>query len=114
MRRARGQHDQRITATLRSSDFGACGCQREVTAARSRRRISGVESADLHRERGILRCLDSSGINGRKDEKDDAKATDAKRWVAAVHASGKLGVWSHVCFSAIVTRKAIDDAPHET
>jgi hypothetical protein len=36
---------------------------------------------------------------GRKDEKDDAKETAAKRWVAAVNRWGKLGVWSHhVCF----------------
>ena len=35
---------------------------------------------------------------GRRDAKD-AKATAAKRWVAAVNASGKLGEWSHhVCF----------------
>jgi type III restriction enzyme len=36
---------------------------------------------------------------GRKDEKDDAKSTAAKRWVAAVNTWGKLGIWSHhVCF----------------
>ncbi len=36
---------------------------------------------------------------GRKDEKDDAKETASKRWVAAVNGWGKLGTWSHhVCF----------------
>jgi type III restriction enzyme len=36
---------------------------------------------------------------GREDEKDLAKSTAAKRWVAAVNAWGKLGEWSHhVCF----------------
>jgi type III restriction enzyme len=47
---------------------------------------------------------------GRKDEKDDAKATAAKRWVAAVNAWGKLGTWSHhVCFSEAAVTAAIDE-----
>jgi hypothetical protein len=47
---------------------------------------------------------------GRKDEKDDAKETAAKRWVAAVNAWAKLGVWSHcVCFKEAAVTKAIDD-----
>ena len=36
---------------------------------------------------------------GRADEKDDAKATAARRWVAAVNCWGKLGTWDHcVCY----------------
>ena len=45
---------------------------------------------------------------GRKDEKDDAKETAAKRWVAAVNAWGKLGVWSHqVCFKESEIKAAV-------
>jgi len=48
---------------------------------------------------------------GRKDEKDDAKATAAKRWVAAVNAWGKLGTWSHhVCFAEAEVKAVLDDA----
>ncbi len=37
---------------------------------------------------------------GRRDEKDDAKWTAARRWVAAVNGWGKLGEWSHaVCWT---------------
>jgi type III restriction enzyme len=51
---------------------------------------------------------------GKKDEKDDAKATAAKRWVAAVNAWGKLGAWSHhVCFTTMDARKAIEVAARE-
>src|SRR5204863_6669316 len=51
---------------------------------------------------------------GRKDEKDDAKTTAARRWVAAVNAWGKLGVWSHhLCFSAMDARKALRNAAVE-
>jgi len=32
---------------------------------------------------------------GRPDEKDDAKATAARRWLEAVNAWGKLGHWDH-------------------
>lgn len=32
---------------------------------------------------------------GRPDEKDDAKATAARRWIAAVNSWGKLGRWDH-------------------
>lgn len=32
---------------------------------------------------------------GRADEKDDAKATAARRWVASVNSWGKLGGWEH-------------------
>jgi type III restriction enzyme len=52
---------------------------------------------------------------GRKDEKDDSKATAAKRWVAAVNAWGKLGDWSHhVCFKAAEVKAVVDDASHES
>jgi hypothetical protein len=48
---------------------------------------------------------------GRKEEKDDAKWTAAKRWVAAVNTWGKLGTWSHhVCFSADEARATIDSS----
>lgn len=36
---------------------------------------------------------------GRPDEKDDAKATAARRWVEAVNAWGKLGSWHHAICS---------------
>jgi type III restriction enzyme len=37
---------------------------------------------------------------GRADEKDDSKATAARRWVDAVNAWQKLGQWDHrVCYS---------------
>jgi type III restriction enzyme len=38
---------------------------------------------------------------GDPDEKDDAKATAARRWVAAVNAWGGLGAWEHaICYDA--------------
>jgi type III restriction enzyme len=38
---------------------------------------------------------------GEKDEKDDAKATAARRWVEAVNAWGGLGPWAHsICYDA--------------
>jgi type III restriction enzyme len=46
---------------------------------------------------------------GRKDEKDDAKETAAKRWVAAVNGWGKLGTWSHhVCFKEAEVQAALN------
>ena len=33
---------------------------------------------------------------GAPDEKDDAKATAARRWVEAVNTWGGLGVWTHL------------------
>jgi type III restriction enzyme len=48
---------------------------------------------------------------GRKDEKDDAKETAAKRWVVAVNAWGKLGTWSHrVCFTEAEAGTFLDAA----
>lgn len=46
---------------------------------------------------------------GRPDEKDDAKATAARRWVAAVNSWGKLGRWQHaVCRKRAEVAAAID------
>jgi hypothetical protein len=46
---------------------------------------------------------------GRRDEKDEAKETAAKRWVAAVNGWSKLGTWSHhVCFKEAEVRAALD------
>jgi type III restriction enzyme len=48
---------------------------------------------------------------GRRDEKDDAKWTAARRWVAAVNAWGRLGRWSHVvCWKESEVGGAIDQA----
>ena len=38
---------------------------------------------------------------GDPDERDDAKATSARRWVDAVNAWGELGTWAHlICYNA--------------
>ena len=38
---------------------------------------------------------------GDPDEKDDAKATAARRWVEAVNTWGGLGTWVHaICYDA--------------
>jgi type III restriction enzyme len=38
---------------------------------------------------------------GDPDEKDDAKATAARRWVEAVNTWGGLGTWTHhICYDA--------------
>jgi hypothetical protein len=38
---------------------------------------------------------------GNPDEKDDAKATAARRWVQAVNTWGGLGTWTHlICYDA--------------
>jgi type III restriction enzyme len=48
---------------------------------------------------------------GRKDEKDDAKWTAARRWVDAVNAWGKLGEWSHhVVWKESEVKPLIDEA----
>jgi type III restriction enzyme len=47
---------------------------------------------------GALLLLEGKGV---ADEKDDAKATAARRWVQAVNTWGGLGVWSHhICYDA--------------
>jgi len=54
---------------------------------------------------------------GKKDEKDDAKWTAARRWVAAVNAWGKLGRWEHaVCYrrtdvGTVIARGLTDASP---
>lgn len=46
---------------------------------------------------------------GDPDEKDDAKATAARRWVEAVNTWGGLGVWSHeICYDTSVMATQID------
>jgi type III restriction enzyme len=48
---------------------------------------------------------------GRKDEKDDAKATAARRWIAAVNRWGKLGHWEYaICFKESEVKALIDEA----
>jgi type III restriction enzyme len=47
---------------------------------------------------------------GDPDEKDDAKATAARRWVAAVNTSAGLGVWDHaICYDASTLAHLLDD-----
>jgi type III restriction enzyme len=63
-------------------------------------------------DEGVMLLIEGKG---RKEEKDDAKWTAARRWVAAVNAWGKLGRWSHdVCFqrseTAACITKAIDES----
>jgi type III restriction enzyme len=54
---------------------------------------------------------------GDADEKDDAKATAARRWVAAVNTWGGLGVWDHsICYDAstlagVLNKHARADVP---
>ncbi len=46
---------------------------------------------------------------GDADEKDDAKATSARRWVQAVNAWGELGQWTHViCYDAADLRDQLN------
>jgi len=48
---------------------------------------------------------------GKADEKDDAKATAARRWVAAVNTWGKLGRWGHdICYQEAAVADIIDRA----
>jgi type III restriction enzyme len=47
---------------------------------------------------------------GDPDERDDAKATAARRWVAAVNTWGGLGVWDHaICYDASTLANMLDD-----
>lgn len=49
--------------------------------------------------------------SGRDDEKKHAKATAARRWVAAVNAWGPLGVWHHaVCYKESEVAAAVTQA----
>lgn len=48
---------------------------------------------------------------GDPDEKDDAKATAARRWVEAVNAWGGLGIWTHaICYDAVRLTKQLEEA----
>lgn len=48
---------------------------------------------------------------GEPDEKDDAKATAARRWVEAVNTWGGLGQWTHViCYDAHGLAKQLEGA----
>ena len=52
----------------------------------------------VHLKSGLVVLLEGKGD---PDEKDDAKATAARRWVEAVNAWGGLGTWVHaVCYDA--------------
>ena len=47
---------------------------------------------------------------GEPDEKDDAKATAARRWVAAVNTWGELGSWVHaICYDASTLAATLDE-----
>ena len=47
---------------------------------------------------------------GNPDEKDDAKATAARRWVAAVNTWGGLGAWRHdICYDPAALAIAINE-----
>ena len=47
---------------------------------------------------GLQVLVEGKGV---ADEKDDAKATAARRWVEAVNSWGNLGKWAHViCYDA--------------
>ncbi|MCC6756198.1 MAG: hypothetical protein IT199_07490 [Solirubrobacterales bacterium] len=55
---------------------------------------------------GRMSCLEGKG---RKEERDDANATAAKLWVAAVRVWGKLGDCSHhICIKEAEVKAAID------
>lgn len=61
----------------------------------------------------VVRLTDGTHVllegKGEADEKDDAKATAARRWVAAVNTWGGLGVWRHyVCYDISVLSAEID------
>jgi type III restriction enzyme len=48
---------------------------------------------------------------GKKDEKDDAKATAARRWIEAVNQWGELGHWDYcICFKQSEVASLIDKA----
>lgn len=52
----------------------------------------------VRNQSGLHVLLEGKGV---PDEKDDAKATAARRWVEAVNTWGGLGTWVHViCYDA--------------
>ena len=57
---------------------------------------------------GLMVLVEGKGI---ADEKDDAKATAARRWVQAVNSWGELGQWAHIiCFDANELDKLMSEA----
>lgn len=74
-----------------------------------------------HRYRPDFIVRLDSGLNvvlegkGEADEKDDAKATAARRWVAAVNTWGELGVWAHaICYRIDDLRGQLDELAART
>lgn len=56
---------------------------------------------------GLMVLLEGKG---EADEKDDAKATAARMWVAGVSAWGQLGTWSHtICYKARGLGRQLDE-----
>jgi type III restriction enzyme len=47
---------------------------------------------------------------GEADEKDDAKATAARRWVSAVNTHSGFGEWTHaICWNATTLAQQLDE-----
>jgi type III restriction enzyme len=62
----------------------------------------------------VLRLINGLNVlvegKGDADEKDDAKATAARMWVAGVSAWGQLGTWSHaICYQARTLGRQLED-----
>jgi type III restriction enzyme len=59
-------------------------------------------------ESGLMLLLEAKG---KADEKDDAKATAARRWKDAVNAWGRLGRWEHaICYRKAEVSSVLDQA----
>jgi type III restriction enzyme len=55
---------------------------------------------------GLIVLLEGKGV---ADEKDDAKATAARRWVEAVNTWGGLGTWVHaLCYDSSALSAQLD------
>ncbi len=94
--------------TLEQVSGGLTANEREV--ANLKRELSQMKQDRRDLQKRIDDALGAMG-KGKKDEKDDAKWTAARRWVAAVNAWGKLGHWDHeVCFKRSEVRLAIGKA----
>ena len=60
----------------------------------------------VHLKSGLVVLLEGKGD---PDEKDDAKATAARRWVEAVNTWGGLGTWVHyICYDAAELSAQLD------
>ena len=56
---------------------------------------------------GLIVLLEGKGD---PDEKDDAKATAARRWIEAVNTWGGLGTWVYeICYDAAVLAAQLDE-----